>query len=221
MEENFLSQSNNPSPDHVEPVIHEGLGELVTRHDKELRQKMEVDYSTGDNLVLVVAGKIALEAVEDKILILMDRFRSGYECSMCSGSGEGRRCIDCTNGVNSRGFKCKVCEGEPDKWLGKTCPQCKGRGSTIIIPDSAKALPTSGTIVSAGPSCTKRKVGERVVFGAHVGFFLPFKGNVRLRMMREHEILCLLYIIDPIAKKEEVLGDFLQIDENADNRSEL
>lgn len=221
MQENYSNPSTSPSPDHVEPVIHEGLGELVTRHDKELRQKMEVDYSTQENLVLVVQGKIALEAVEDKILILMDRFRSGYECSMCMGTGEGRRCIDCNNGVNSRGFKCKVCEGSPDKWLGKTCPQCKGRGSTIIIPDSAKALPTSGTIVSAGSLCTKRKVGERVVFGAHVGFFLPFKGNVRLRMMREHEVLCKLYIIDSSAPKEQVLGDFLQIDEQPNNSDAL
>jgi hypothetical protein len=61
-------------------------------------------------------------------------------------------------------------------------------------------------------------VGERVVFGAHVGFFLPFKGNVRLRMMREYEPLCLLYMLDTDTK---VLGDFLQVDENPNNEGEL
>jgi hypothetical protein len=83
------------------------------------------------------------------------------------------------------------------------------------VPDSAKSLPTSGTIVSIGPLCINRKVGERVVFGAHCGFFLPFKGNVRLRMMRETEPLCLLHLIDTDAA--QVLGDFLQVDESPDN----
>jgi co-chaperonin GroES (HSP10) len=196
------------------------LGELVTRHDKELRKKYEQEYQVDEehNKVLVVGGKIALQATEDKIIILLDKFKSGYECAMCGGTGDGRRCIDCTDGINARGFTCKICEGNPDRWIGKRCPQCKGKGSTIIIPDSAKALPTSGTIVSVGPSCTKRKVGERVVFGAHVGFFLPFKGNVRLRMMREYEPLCLLYMLDTDTK---VLGDFLQVDETPDNQGDI
>lgn len=199
----------------------EGLGELVSRHDKELRSKYAVDYQVDEekNLVLVVGGKIALRATEDKIIILLDKFRSGYECSMCGGDGQGKRCVDCKNGVSARGFKCKVCEGNPDRWIGKSCPQCKGRGSTIIIPDSAKSLPTSGIIVSIGPECKKRKVGQRVVFGAHVGFFLPFKGNVRLRMMREYEPLCELFLLD--TKDTDVLGDFLQIDEQPDNTGGL
>lgn len=198
----------------------ESLGELVGRADKEQRRKYAIDYEVDEekNLVLVVGGKIALRAIEDKIIILLDKFKSGYECSMCGGSGEGRRCVDCVNGVNSRGFKCKVCDGVPDRWLGGTCPQCKGKGSTIVIPDSAKALPTSGTIVSVGSDCKKRKIGQRVVFGAHVGFYLPFKGNVRLRMMRETEPLCELFLLD---NNKDVLGDFLQIDESPDNRSEL
>lgn len=199
----------------------EGLGELVGRHDRELRAKYGADYKAEDNLVLVVGGKIALQAIEDKIIILLDRFKSGYECSMCGGTGEGRRCVDCVNGVNTRGFKCKVCDGSPDRWLGGTCPQCKGKGSTIVIPDSAKALPTSGTIVSIGPDCKKRKVGQRVVFGAHVGFFLPFKGNVRLRMMRETEPLCELFLLDTNNDNEKVLGDFLQVDENPNNTGDL
>jgi len=196
---------------------------MVDRSDKELRAKYAREYEVDEekNLVLVVEGKIALQATEDKILVLLDKFRSGYECSMCGGDGAGRRCIDCKNGVNSRGFKCKICDGNPDRWLGSSCPQCKGKGSTIIIPDSAKALPTSGTIVSIGPACTKRKVGERVIFGAHVGFFLPFKGNVRLRMMREYEPLCLLYMLDEGSEGEKVLGDFLQIDESPYNQGEL
>lgn len=204
-----------------ESTYTEGLGDLVGRADKELRQKYSIDYKVDEekNLVLVVGGKIALRAIEDKIIVLLDKFKSGYECTLCGGTGEGRKCVDCTNGVNARGFKCKTCGGDPDRYIGKTCPQCKGRGSSIIIPDSAKALPTSGTIVSIGPECTKRKIGQRVVFGAHVGFFLPFKGNVRLRMMREYEPLCELFLLE--SDSHEVLGDFLQVDEQPDNTGDI
>jgi co-chaperonin GroES (HSP10) len=203
----------------------DNLAELVGRHDKELREKYSHEYKIDEenNTVLVVGGKIALRAIEDKIIILLDKFRSGYECKMCAGTGQGTRCRDCKNGVNSRGFTCKVCEGNPDRWLGKACPECKGKGSSIVIPDSAKALPTSGIIVSVGPDCKKRRLGQRVVFGAHVGFFLPFKGNVRLRMMREYEPLCELFLLD-IAEgdeQEKVLGDFLQVDEQPDNEGAL
>jgi co-chaperonin GroES (HSP10) len=200
------------------------LGDLVTRRDKETREKYSVDYKVDEekNMVLVVGGKIALRAIEDKIIVLLDKFRSGYECKMCDGTGEGRRCRDCKNGVNSRGFTCKICEGNPDRWVGKSCPECRGKGSSIIIPDSAKALPTSGTIVSVGPECTKRRLGQRIVFGAHVGFFLPFKGNVRLRMMREYEPLCELFLLEvPEGEKEKVLGDFLQVDEQPNNEGDL
>lgn len=216
-----ISSSQSPSPNSESSTYREGLSDLVGRADKEQRAKYSVDYSIDEekNTVLVVGGKIALRAIEDKVIILLDKFKSGYECTMCSGSGEGRRCIDCVNGVNSRGFKCKVCDGDTDRWIGKTCPQCNGRGSTIIIPDSAKALPTSGIIVSIGPDCKKRRVGERVVFGAHVGFFLPFKGNVRLRMMREYEPLCELFLLTDNSK--EVLGDFLQVDESPNNSGDL
>jgi hypothetical protein len=205
------------------PTGFDDLGELVTRHDRELREKYAKEYEIKEekNIVLIVGGKIALQAIEDKIIILLDKFRSGYECSACGGTGIGEKCKDCVNGINFRGFKCKTCDGDPERFIGKTCPVCKGRGSSIIIPDSAKALPTSGMIVSIGPQCTKRKVGERVVFGAHVGFFLPFKGNVRLRMMREYEPLCQLFILDTEADTQKVLGDFLQVDENPDNTGSL
>lgn len=207
-----------------ESTYTEGLGELVARHDKENRERSSINYQVDEekNLVLVVGGKIALRAIEDKIIVMLDKFKSGYECSLCGGTGDGKKCIDCVNGVNARGFKCKTCEGDPNRFIGKNCPQCKGRGSSVIIPDSAKALPTSGTIVSIGPECRKRKIGQRVVFGAHVGFFLPFKGNVRLRMMREYEPLCELFLLETDEKeKDKVLGDFLQVDEQPDNSGDL
>ncbi len=56
----------------------------------------------------------------------------------------------------------------------------------------------------------RTKYGERVLFGAHTGYYLPFKGNAKIRCMREDEPLCLMHAVDSM---EQNLGDFLQIEE--------
>lgn len=167
-----------------------------------------------DNVVFIVAGHLALEATEDKIIIQLDPFRSGYECKTCNGTGTQSVCSRC-NGTGKDRFEqlCPVCNGQP--FISKDCPDCKGVGASIVVPESAKALPTSGRIVSAGPLCTKRQVGERVLFGAHTGYFLPFKGNIRLRIMREHEVMCKIYGIE----KDIQLGDFMVFEEDSNFRS--
>jgi hypothetical protein len=154
-------------------------------------------------------GRIGLEATHDKIIVKLDPFRSGYECKTCGGSGIERAC-DCGDGKNRLGGTCKLCGGEPTKYAGQTCRVCKGVGSSIILPESAKALPTSGRIVSTGPECKVRRVGERVLFGAHTGYALPFKGNVILRCMREYEPLCKIHAIE----KDIAMGDFMSIEES-------
>lgn len=169
------------------------------------------------NTLMILGGKIGLEATEDKIIIVLDKFKSGYECKTCSGEGSIKACPCVTSGtpgVNAMGRVCKYCQGDPVSVIPKgnndvTCPDCKGAGSTIIIPEAFKSLPTSGVIVSVGELCTKRKIGDRVLFGAHTGYFLPFKGNIKIRCMRETEPLCLIYAVDT---NEMALGDF--IDEN-------
>jgi hypothetical protein len=77
------------------------------------------------------------------------------------------------------------------------------------MPENVRAIPTSGVIVSCGPDCKVREVGQRVLFGAHTGYYLPFKGNAKIRAMREDEPLCLIHAVD----NNQALGDFLQIDE--------
>lgn len=182
-------------------------------------EKSTTSISTQPNLdtpnaVFVVQGKIAIEAIEDKIVVQLDPFKTGYECKVCHGTGIEKACA-CGTGLNRFGTPCKECDGEPDKYKGQECRTCKGVGSTIIIPESSKTLPTSGRIVSAGPSATKRKVGERVLFGAHTGYFLPFKGNIKLRIMREHEVMCLIYAIE----EDIALGDFIVLEEDSTFRS--
>lgn len=158
------------------------------------------------NKVVILGGRIGLEAVEDKILIKLDPYKSGFECKTCGGEGVIKKCIcvgqDWPAGQNRLGGPCKMCHGNYGALIGTDCLDCKGQGSLIVIPESAKQLPTSGIIVSAGPDCKRRKLGDRVLFGAHTGYFIPFKGNVKIRCMREDEILCLLY-----SKEQINLGD--------------
>lgn len=201
----------------------DGLKEMLERQEKEslINRKASVTWDESKQYVYVVQGKIALQAVEDKIIVLLDRFKTGYECKLCDGDGLGRLCATCREnpGYDRFGQPCKTCFGKPDVFLGGNCQYCKGKGSLVVIPESSKALPTSGIIVSVGPKCEYRKVGQRVLFGAHIGYFLPFKGNVRLRTMREYEPLANIFMLDD--STEEVLQDFLEYEDPIDNTGAL
>lgn len=167
-----------------------------------------------DNIIFIVGGKLGLEAIGDKILILIDKFKSGYECKDCNETGIYIAC-ECaragTYGIKPSGKVCHFREACDRQTVGATCRTCNGTGSTLKIPETARAIPTSGVIVSIGPGVTKRQIGERVLFGAHTGYFLPFKGNAKIRCMREDEPLCLIFALDT----KQQLGEFLQIDEQA------
>lgn len=173
---------------------------------------LEVKTNEKENIIFILQGKLGLEAIEDRILILIDKFRSGYECKDCAETGIYISC-ECERashpGKNRLGGICKYCDGNYQERKGRTCPSCKGTGSTVIMPENARAIPTSGVIVSIGPKCTTRSIGERVLFGAHTGYYLPFKGNAKIRVMREDEPMCKILAIG----NNEVMGDFLQVDE--------
>jgi hypothetical protein len=166
-----------------------------------------------DNVIFIVAGQLGLKAIGNKILILVDKFKSGYECKDCNETGKFISCA-CTKrgefGVKENGKLCPNRDKCATQIVGEFCKTCAGTGSTLKIPDTAKAIPTSGVIVSAGPDCSIRSLGERVLFGAHTGYYLPFKGNAKIKVMREDEPLCLIFAVD----NNQTLGEFLQIDEN-------
>lgn len=171
-----------------------------------------LDTTKEDNVIFIVAGKLGLEAIEDKILILIDKFKSGYECKDCNETGIYAGC-ECTRrgeyGINSNGKRCAFKDACDRQIIGTTCRTCNGTGSTVIMPENARAIPTSGVIVSIGPLCKIRNIGERVLFGAHTGYYLPFKGAAKIRVMREDEPMCKIHALT----NNEVLGDFIQIEE--------
>src|SRR4029077_11404577 len=114
-----------------------------------------------------------MEAFNDRLLVIEDEFRSGYECTTClgkmkvpcakcgargyavcdncRGSGQsmlapGARCTLCT-GVGK--LLCDVCAG--NKVV--TCAACEGRGVAeggIVIPEASERRPTTGVVVSTG-----------------------------------------------------------------------
>jgi co-chaperonin GroES (HSP10) len=177
------------------------------------RKEETLDVKREENIIFVVAGKLGLEAVEDKILILIDKFKSGYECKDCNGTGKYIAC-DCLRagrefGVTSTNKTCRLKDICVKQVVGEDCKTCKGKGDTLVLPENARAIPTSGIIVSKGPLVTKREIGERVLFGAHTGYYLPFKGNAKIRCMREDEVLAKIYSIGVDAS----MGDFVQIEE--------
>src|SRR5580698_8358290 len=82
-----------------------------------------------DNVIFIVAGKLGLEAIEDKILILIDKFKSGYECKDCNETGTFAAC-ECSRrgefGVNSNGKSCTFREACSRQQVGTTCKTCNG-----------------------------------------------------------------------------------------------
>lgn len=180
---------------------------------------LSVDTTSVENVIFVVAGKLGLEAIEDKLLILIDKFRSGYECKDCNETGVYINCQCEREGTPGRYIRgkfdkeCPYCEGSLETRDGRRgrdrCSSCNGTGSTLKMPETSRGIPTSGVIVSIGPLCKTRKIAERVLFGAHTGYYLPFKGNGKIRCMREDEPLCKIHSV----LNNEVLGDFLEIEE--------
>lgn len=180
-----------------------------------------------DNAVEITNLKIQLEAVRDNIIVVMDQYKSGFECKTCGGTGK---------------VKSSVVAGAE-----KDCTDCGGKGALLVVPEISKSLPTLGTVVSLGPETEWMKYkkelafikytypdfntirenefvqeerrrlnrleksilirpGAKVLFQPHVGTLIPFKGNIRLKIMRVHEPLCVIYGSDIDTK------DFLDFD---------
>jgi hypothetical protein len=180
------------------------------------RTLAELDVNAGDtNVIGLMEIGIGLEAVGDNILVLIDSYRSGYECTQCKGTGKLRQISRCvcdpdvpdTDLSKERGARnrfgridapCLDCGGDYlSERVNKIveCPACKGKGAMLIIPDSAQSLPTTGVILSKGPDVTRSgiELNKRVVCTPHSGVFLPMKGNIPVKCFRQHEPLCVMY----------------------------
>jgi co-chaperonin GroES (HSP10) len=119
----------------------------------------------GTNKVSFPDQPYKLEALGKKIIVAIDIFKSGYECRACAGKGTQ---------TTSAG-------------IVLTCPDCKGRGFWLELPQTSKSLPTTGVVVSIGNRCNLEKlgykIGDRIVFGPYAGSMLPTKLGLMFKIL--------------------------------------
>lgn len=193
------------------PKADEDLQEIIKKRRREIKKELHIE-SKGN--CAIVGGAIELEILNGKnIMILEDEFQSSYDCKTCKGSGQIiKECLKCQGfGVlyshtihTETSTPCAKCEGK-GKWL-EDCKDCNGKGALLEIPDSAKARPTSGCLISIGPEVTIYKLKDRVAYSGYTGHLLPFKGNSRIRVMNESEPFCIIRDVEgatDIAEKLE------------------
>ena len=173
------------------------VSEIISRTRKTKKDTLYVRVV--DNKV-VIGERVALSIrLGDNIIVLEDEFKSSYDCTVCEGTGE--LVVDCTKcegtgQISSNGIfsVCGKCSGHKSKTV--VCGSCRGKGALLEIPDQAKARPTSGKIVARGPDAHVYSLGDRVAYSGYTGHLIPFKGNTRLRIMRQTEPFCLVEDFD-------------------------
>lgn len=165
------------------------------------------------NVAILNIGKteIGLECIGDQIIVLEDKFKTGYECSKCEGdryldepcnfcNGTGKENADTENES-----PCRMC-CPPDMFLSgvsmpgkRVCPQCGGKGALIVAPQDSQRKPTSGVVKSCGPDVKSDsgpyplKVGDRVLYSQFAGTGIELKQKGFIRIMHAHEVMCKIY----------------------------
>ena len=144
-------------------------------------------------------GTFQTEAFNDRILVVEDEFRSGFECPECVGKKkivspelEELVCESCNGSGKSvivKDAKCSGCKGS-----GRTlCPTCKGKGGVIVVAQASERRPTTGTVVSIGPEVKNVERGESVLytsFSGHVyDLALPNGQEISIRIIQPMDIL--------------------------------
>ena len=133
----------------------------------------DIDLNLNENVVWV--GAAGFSAHHDKVIILQDDYRSGMECQRCldenhrTAHGREVSTIPCENCKGEGHYKksehvtvkCSQCEGQG--WV--ICPDCGGKGGTLVMAEKTKGRPTTGTIVSIGPH-----VGDKCLMCRGTGF---------------------------------------------------
>lgn len=200
----------------------------VTQEKLEaLTPKLDVNVGN-ENFLELPELNVAFEAIGNKVVVLLDRYTSGYECPKCKGMTKVIRTVRCKcdpvdyspqkhnppGTRNRHGAPCEDCNGDYESKRIREeidCPVCKGKGGNIIIPDSAKSLPTTGVILSKGPDVTRLKLHRRIIATPFSGVFMPMKGNARIKVYTEMEPLCYLH---NMKKDGTVVDNMVNMEQN-------
>ena len=154
-----------------------------------------------DSANIIFVGNTGFEADPDRLIVLQDEHKSGYECPTCgdkehrtksstksASMPETESIIDCEN-CKGMGFyfkpsldenkagTVKVFCSRCDRTGKVACPECDGKGSkTIVIPDSTKGRPTTGVVVSCGANVKNYQLGDRVCYPSFAGHAFDLTG---------------------------------------------
>lgn len=159
----------------------------------------EIDLKSAIETNVLKLGELTMEACKDRIIVIEDEFKSGYECTRCEGAGS-LLCENC-NGTGkssiSKDARCSQCQGR--KHI--VCPECKGKTVVqggIVVPEASERRPTTGVIVSIGPDITKFERNQSVLYTSFSGHVLDLTAYdihgrevlVVIRIIQESDILC-------------------------------
>ena len=156
----------------------------------------EIDLRGETNVLKL--GSLELEAHADRLIVVRDEFRSGYECVTCTGKGMVvcGNCGGTGKSIVAGNARCSRCKGERQV----VCPECHGKQvmeGGLVVPESKQNEPTTGTVVSVGPEVTKFKRGDAVLFASFTGHEMELNAydlegrevQVNIVIMRESEPL--------------------------------
>lgn len=176
----------------------QALAPETMQADAILGTGCDTELTPTKNRYTVIKGGnsgLALEAMGDLIIVVEDKFRTGFECKVCDGEKHlDEPCQHC-NGTgattgNAGTFPCGFCKEFPGK---KPCPECKGKGGLLIAPEIAQRRPTTGTVMSVGLETKLLVPGDRVLYSLFAGSAIQFKQRAVIRIMHEHEVMCRMY----------------------------
>jgi hypothetical protein len=206
-----------------EPVDQQAIAEMFDSNKQKILQHYESEdqkklAASAQQIVLDDSNKVSFpdfpytfEALNEKILVSIDVFKSGYECKTCHGKKKIEHLCICVH-TDRVGFRydtleleeiekslgtsvcetrsmmlCTECGGFPESvHTNIKCPDCKGVGATLILPDASKNLPSTGVIVSMGRVAKEKsdlKIGDRILFSPHAGQMIPTKAGLMFKYM--------------------------------------
>ena len=168
-----------------------GAAELMIRVEDSNRAKSCQEIVLNDSNEVTFPGyPYGFRALNEKILVSIDIFKSGYECKTCLGKKRVQTHCACED-HDRPGFKysndqlgyvseslgenvaagrrevvCPECEGAYLSRRADTeCPECHGIGALLVLPESSKNLSTTGVIVSMGKKAAKELEKEDIHLG--------------------------------------------------------
>ena len=146
----------------------------------------------------IIGEREAFRAMGDRVIVLEDPYKSGYECDECDGVGHhGVTCPFCKGTKFQKGDKekgycpdCNVGTLGVAKSLGYVpCEKCRGNAGYLIVPDDAKRRPPTGVIKARGKDCNLFDVGDRVMYTNYTGTDFELRGGHKVRIIKETDVM--------------------------------